>query len=495
MNKIGASKCVDKISHLPMISRILSVLVLGLSLSFGSAQKQPPNVLIISIDDLNDWVGGLNGHPQTLTPNIDRLAARGVRFDNAHCQAPVCNPSRASLGVSLYPSTTGIYFLNPDIMQSKVAKKIPTFPIHFQTEGYAVSGAGKLFHGASNKIHLPNWAGPLGGMGPLPKKKLTTFSGHRLWDWGTFPETDEQTPDHKIADWGIDALKKADKKKPFFLVTGFYRPHVPHYAPKKWMDKIAIESTKLPVIKKDDLKDLSPYAISLTRDEHVAPTHKWVVENKEWKNLVHTYLACVHFVDHQVGKVLDALDESGHADNTIVVLLSDHGFHLGEKERWAKRSLWEDSTRIPLIMAGPGIVKGKACKKPAELIDIYPTLMDLTGLKAPANLEGNSLLPLLKNPTADWPHMARTEFGPKNYSIRSERYRYIHYADGSEEFYDLNQDEHEWNNLIKDVSLKNVIAKHREHAPKTFHEVLGQKSTGHKCFGAANRLITIDPAH
>ena len=487
-----------------MIARLLAYLAFSVGLTALPAQERKPtlptqerkpNILIISIDDLNDWVGGFAGHPQALTPNIDRLAARGLRFNNAHCQSPVCNPSRGSLGVSLYPNTTGIYFLNPDISKSKIASKIPTFPHYFQKQGYAVSGAGKLFHGESNKQHLPNWAGSFGGMGPLPKEKLTSFPGHPLWDWGAYPERDERTPDYKVASWGVEALRKADKNKPFMIVTGFYRPHVPQYAPQHWLDKFPLESIQLPDVVADDLEDISPYATSLTRDRHVAPTHDWVVENKEWKNLVRTYLACVAFVDHQVGRVLDALDESSQTDNTIIVLFSDHGFHLGEKQRWAKRSLWEDSTRIPLIIAGPGIVQGEVSNKPAELIDIYPTLLELTGLKPPAKLEGDSLVPLLKNPKAEWPHMARTEFGPKNYAIRSERYRYIHYADGSEEFYDLSKDRHEWNNQINNKELAAMIEGHRKHAPTQFHEVLGKQSTGHKAFDAASGFITIDPAH
>ena len=459
------------------------------------AEPRPPNVLIISIDDLNDWVEDFNGHPQALTPNIDRLAARGVRFDNAHCQAPVCNPSRASMGVSMYPSTTGIYFLNPDILKSPVARSIPTYPNYFQTQGYAVSGAGKLFHYNSNKHHLPNWAGNFGGMGPLPEEKLTSFPGHPLWDWGAYPEKDEQTPDYKIASWGVDAIKNADPEEPFLLVTGFYRPHVPQFAPQHWLDKFPLDSIKLPEVIADDLEDLSPYAIDITRLKHVAPTHEWVVQNQEWKNLVRTYLACVAFVDHQVGRVLDALDESGQAENTIVILFSDHGFHLGEKERWAKRSLWEESTRVPLIIAGPGIKEGKVCRQPVELIDIYPTLMELTELEAPGKLEGDSLIPLLKNPQAEWPHMARTEYGPGNYAIRSERYRYIHYADGSEEFYDLSQDPHEWHNRITHPEFKEQIEAHRVHKPSQHHPILGQRSTGHMSYKASSMHIEIPPEH
>jgi arylsulfatase A-like enzyme len=453
------------------------------ALSVVAADK--PNFLLLPVDDLNDWIGCLGGHPQAKTPNMDRLAARGVLFANAHCQSPVCNPSRASLGVSLYPSTTGIYFLNPDIAASARAKAIPTFPNYLQSQGYGVSGAGKLFHGGTNKQHLPNWAGSFGGFGPRPKKKISPFPGHPLWDWGVYPEEDDSLmPDYKIASWGINELKKPHNK-PFMIATGFYRPHVPQYAPKKWFDMFPLDEVQLPSTTAKDLDDLSQYAIDLTRLKHVAPTHEWVARTNEWKPLVQSYLACVAFVDAQVGRMLDALDASPHKDNTYVILFTDHGFHLGEKERWAKRSLWEDSTRVPMIIAGPGVAENQICSKPVELIDLYPTLLELADLKAPGKLEGDSLVPLLKNPKAEWPHLARTEFGPANYSLKSERYRYIHYADGSEEFYDHEKDPHEWHNQIENPEYAALVKKHRRHKPKSHAPILGKGSTGHAAFEAS----------
>jgi len=220
----------------------------------------------------------------------------------------------------------------------------------------------------------------------------------------------------------------------------------------------------------------------------VAPTHKWVLENKERKPLVRSYLACVSFVDAQVGKVVDALAKSPYADNTYIVLYGDHGFHLGEKERWAKRSLWDDSTRVPMIIVGPGVAKGKICNKPVELLDIYPTLLELTGLKADPTHEGQSMVALLKNPEADWPHFARTSFGPGNVGIRSERYRYIHYNDGTEEFYDHTDDPHEWVNQIANADYTDAIANHRAQLPKKYHASLGRGSTGHKSFDATEAL-------
>ncbi len=442
-----------------------------------------PNILMIAIDDLNDWIGCLGGHTQAKTPNIDRLAERGVLFSNAHCQSPVCNPSRASMMSGLYPETSGIYFLNPPVWESEVAAQSEIMPKRFEREDYHVAAAGKIFHNAGNKKYISRWAGLMGGFGPFPEKKISSFPGHPLWDWGTFPERDELMPDFKIASWAEKELHK-NSDKPMWLGVGFMTTHVPQYAPQKWMDLYPLETLQLPKIKTDDLDDLSEYAINLTRLKHVSPTHEWVEKNNQWKPLVQTYLACVSFVDHQVGRVLDALDAGPHADNTIVVLYTDHGFHLGEKERWAKRSIWQDGAGVPLIIAGPRIAKGKVCSKPVQLLDIYPTLLDLSGLEPDSKLEGHSLRPLLENPNAQWTHMARSSFGPGNVAIISERYRYIHYNDGSEELYDRVSDPHDWENLAGDPEKKRVLQQHRLALPSTYHPCLGRNSTGHQAYSA-----------
>jgi arylsulfatase A-like enzyme len=326
----------------------------------------------------------------------------------------------------------------------------------------------------------------------LPETKITSVPGGRIWDWGVFPESDDLMTDHKIAEWGVQQLAK-QQEQPLFLATGFYTPHVPQYAPQKWFDLYPLETLQLPQVAANDLKDISEYGINITRLKHVAPTMEWVEANDQWKLLVQSYLACISFTDHQVGKLLDALDNSPYKDNTYIVLYTDHGFHQGEKERFAKRSLWEDGTRTPMIIAGPGIVKGGVCSKPTQLLDIYPTLLELTGLKADPKLEGNSLVPLLKNPQTDWPHMARTSFGPGNYSIVSEHYRYIHYNDGSEEFYDRAKDPHEWNNVINNPEYAAVIKKHRAQIPQQRHEILGHSSTGHKSFEASEAVSRGEP--
>ncbi|WP_422083600.1 sulfatase [Ulvibacterium sp.] len=481
-----------------MRKKIEFILVFVLLCTIGSCKpirkseknidSKRPNVLFIAIDDLNDWIGVLGGHPQAKTPHIDELAGRGVLFSNAHCQAPVCNPSRASIMTSLYPSTSGIYFLNPDIVDSPITSENVVMPKRFQQEGYTVFAAGKLFHNAKgiNEAHIPNYAGQFGGFGPMPEEKISTYPGHPLWDWGVYPERDGQMPDYQLASWA-EARLAENQDQPFWMGVGFYRPHVPQFAPQKWFDLYPLESLQLPKTITDDLHDIPSYGVDITRLKHVSPTHDWVMENDEWKPLVQSYLACVSFVDEQVGRVIHALDNGDYGNNTYVVLFSDHGFHIGEKERHAKRSLWEDGTRVPLLIIGPGIPEGKVCNKPVQLMDIYPTLLELCNLEPDSKHEGNSLVPLLKNKELEWPHYARTSFGPGNYAIVSERYRFIQYNDGSEEFYDHIKDPKEWYNEIENPYYSEIIAKHRAQIPQKQYEILGKGSTGHLSYTASEK--------
>jgi choline-sulfatase len=450
-----------------------------------------PNVLLVSIDDLNDWTGCLGGHSQPKTPNIDRLAGRGTLFTNAHCQSPVCNPSRASLLTGRYPHSSGVYFLSPDLKQAPALKELDTLPERFAKHGYRTFAAGKIFH-TGDKRFFQEYGGNMGGFGPRPKKKISQPHGHPLWDWGAYPERDEDMPDYKIAQWAVEKLKARpkDSDAPFFLGVGFYRPHVPMYAPKKWFDHFPRGQIKLPLVRKDDRDDLSAYAIALTNEKHVSPDHAWVESAGEWEHAVQAYLASVAFADHCLGLVLDALDTSPHRDNTIVVLFSDHGFHLGEKQRWAKRSLWEDGTRVPLIVVAPGFEKGRRTTKPAQLLDIYPTLLELADLPADDSQEGHSLVPLMTDPGAEWPHAALTSFGKGNYAVRSERFRYIRYLDGSEELYDHREDPHEWSNLAAVKEMAEILKAHRQHIPAQEADVLPGNSTGHHAYKAASLLIS-----
>ena len=432
-----------------------------------AAKQTRPNILIISIDDLNDWVGCLQGHPDARTPNIDRLAKRGTLFANTHCQAPICTPSRASLVLGKYPSTTGMYFLQPPLTAYEDRKPGDMIVEHFADAGYFTMGAGKFVHGGNEKRWFQKHGGSMGGFGPTPPEKINLKEGHPLWDWGAYPENESETPDAKVAAWVTEQLASAETQKPFFLVAGFWRPHVPMFAPQKYIDMFPLSKVSLPRTLDSDRSDLSQYAKDLTIGLP-APRHQWFLENDQWKTAVACYLASVAFVDAQVGRVVDALDSSVHADNTIVVLFSDHGWHLGEKQRWAKRSLWEDGIRVPMIIVAPDEfdLDPSVTKQPTGLIDIYPTLLELAGLPPKVDLEGRSLLPLMKDANAPWGRSILCTFAPRNHSLRSSDYHYIRYADGSEELYDMRVDPSEFTNLALQTSQKNTIAAFRDQLPK-----------------------------
>ena len=429
------------------------------------AAAEKPNVLFIAIDDLNDWVGPLGGHPQVKTPNMDRLAARGTTFTNAHCQAPLCNPSRTSVLTGLRPTTTGVYALAPWFRTSEKFKDHATLFQWFRKNGYTTISTGKIFHGgyppkADRAPEADTW-GPPGAIQPRPKVKFVeTPDPIALMDWGVFPEKDEECFDHDIATWAVQQLKQPPKG-PFFLAVGFQHPHVPCYAPQKWFDLYPEDKLAMPEVKADDRDDLPRFA-SYLHWKLPEPRLKWLQDNKQWKPLVRAYLASVSFADAQVGRVLDALKESGLEKNTVVVLWSDHGWHLGEKGITGKNTLWERSTRVPLIFAGPGVTASAKCARPAELLDLYPTLLDLCGLPANKANEGISLVPQLKDAKAARERAAVTTHNTGNHAVRTEQWRYIRYADGSEELYDVVADPREWTNLAsaaKHTELKKELAK------------------------------------
>lgn len=420
------------------------------SLTTAHAETPRPNVLFISIDDLNDWLGCYGGHPQAQTPNIDLLSKQGVLFSNAHCQAPICNPSRVSMFLGKLPSTTGMYFLGPNFRTVEPTRDDRTLFQTFREHGYYVSTRGKIFHGKVDQASFDHVEKATGWRRGPEKLRYTLKDTHPLWDWGQVDVPDEQQRDYKTAAWAAEELPKlATREKPFFLAVGFSLPHVPIYASKRWFDLYPLETLKLPETMSVDREDLPEISKQLTLNP-TAPRHDWMVESDEWKHAVQAYLAANSFVDELVGMLLDSLERSHAADNTIIVLWSDHGFHLGEKLRWAKRSLWEETTRVPLIFAGPGIVVDQSCSKSVGLIDVFPTLLDLAHLPKRTDLEGRSLTPLLENPKSQWNRPALCTFGPNNHSLRGNRYRYSRYADGSEELYDHQNDTNEWNNLISD---------------------------------------------
>ncbi|RMG37523.1 MAG: DUF4976 domain-containing protein [Planctomycetota bacterium] len=454
----------------------------------GAHSAARPNVLMIAIDDLNDWVGFLGGHPAAKTPNMDRLAARGTAFLNAHCQAPLCNPSRTSLMLGLRPSTTGVYGLAPWFRTVPEWRDRVSLPQHFRKHGYRTLTAGKIYHGRypprdERQAEFDVW-GPPASVGARPPKKLVTtpHGNHPLVDWGTFPHRDEDKGDWHVASWAVEQLE-ARPREPFFMCVGFFLPHVPCYATQKWFDLYPADRKLLPPVRLDDRDDTPEFSWYLHwRLPEVRLS--WLRREKQWLPLVRAYLACVSFVDSQVGRVLDALERNGLSENTIVVLWSDHGWHLGEKLITGKNSLWERSTRVPLIFAGPGIRAGARCTRPAELLDIYPTLIELCGLTPRDDLEGHSLVPQLRDPSAPRAFPAITTHNQGNHTVRTERWRYIRYADGSEELYDMQADPHEWTNLAGDRRFSKVIAELRRYLPKVDRPPVP---------GSRHRILVYDP--
>ncbi|MEM9365432.1 MAG: sulfatase [Planctomycetota bacterium] len=457
-----------------------------------------PNVLMIAIDDLNDWVQPLGGHPLSQTPAMQSLAERGVTFTNAHCQSPLCNSSRTSLMLSLRPSTSGVYGLRPWFRNVERLHSVTSLPHHFHDHGYVTYSGGKVYHGGSDRKangDMPrefDSYGPPGGTGIRPPEKLipaTPSGDHPLMDWGVFDHQDNQKGDWAVASWAEETLRKMPNDKPFFLAAGFFLPHVPCHVTQKWWDMYPGDASILVPIKRDDRADCSPFSWYLHWNLP-EPRLSWLQHHKQRVNLTRAYLASISFVDSQVRRVLDALAETEHADNTLVVLWSDHGWHLGEKFLTGKNTLWEPSTRVPLIIAGPGITTGR-CDQPAELLDIYPTLVDLAGLPTPNRpkglpVEGISLRPQLQDPTLSRARPAITDHNPGNQGIRDQRYRLIRYADGSVELYDIRQDPHEWTNIAGQPEMEVVAKRLGAHvqsspaplAPGSAARVLEQRSDG-----------------
>ena len=428
-----------------------AVAVPGMAFSAGSA-KNRPNVLFMAIDDLNDWIGCLGGHPDVKTPNLDRLAGRGVLFTNAHCSAPACNPSRASLMTGILPSTSGVYH-NPDPWrESPVLKDAVTIPQHFMAHGYSAVGGGKIYHGGFPDP--PSWQSYFPSQqqnkppDPMPPSRpINGIPNTAHFDWGPVDVDDPEMGDRKVAAWATEQLRK-EHDKPFFIACGFFRPHLPWYVPQKYFDMYPLDKITLPNVNDNDLDDVPELGRKMARPQG---DHANVIKYNQWRKAVQGYLASITFVDTCVGRVIDALDKSAYAENTIVILWSDHGWHLGEKLHWRKFSLWEEATHNVLMAVVPGVTKPQQrCSRPVTMVDIYPTLIELCGLAPKSELEGKSLVPLLMNPQASWDRPALTTHGRNNHSLRDERYRYIRYSDGTEELYDHEKDALEWNNLADD---------------------------------------------
>ena len=476
--------------HMKTIISLFALLVISTS----AADR--PNMLFIAIDDLNDWIGCLGGHPQVQTPVMDELASRGVLFSEAHCAAPVCGPSRAALLSGKWPTTTGVYSNN-----ANYSKRLPntvSMPQYLRQHGYYTIGTGKLFHSTSkvpkhsfdryakafpnpwpseallNTHQKPSYRWEVNGKQiDFPRNGMPAdrhWQTKHTFDWGPVDIPDEDFRDAAAVKWARAELKKSIRE-PFFLGVGFHLPHQPLYAPKRFHDLYPVKDVTLPPTDENDLDDLSQAGRDYALIPTTSGTHASVAKHQQWKNAVSSYLATVSFIDHLIGQLLQTLDESPYAENTWIVLFSDHGWHLGEKEHWGKATGWYRSTRVPLMLIPPrahrpkGFQPGSVCTQPVNLIDLFPTINEACGLPAKKDLEGQSLLPLIKKVNADWNNHTVTTFGRGNHAITTKRWRLIQYFDGSAELYDRSTDPNEWTNLINAPERASVIESLRALVP------------------------------
>jgi arylsulfatase A-like enzyme len=465
--------------------RWLSLLVAALSLA-GTSEGVPdqrPNVLFIAIDDLNDWIGCMGGHPQTITPNLDRLARGGVLFTNVHCPGASCNPSRTAIMTGLSPHVSGLY----ENMQ-KMREVLPDadlIPQHFRNHGYWAGGSGKMLHYFVDARSWDEYFPPKEKEDPFPRtlypeKRPLSLPRGGPWqyvetDWGPLDATDEEFGgDWLVTKWVGEQLGRRHHQ-PFFLACGIYRPHEPWFVPGKYFDPFPLDGIRLPPgYKEDDLGDLPPAGRRRGPNRYFAH----IREQGQWKRGIQGYLASIHFADAMLGRVLDALEKGPNRDSTIVVLWSDHGWHLGEKQHWQKFTAWRACSRVPLMIrvpegAAPGLPAGtkagSVCDRPVNLLSLFPTLTDLAGLPAKKDNDGPSLLPLLRNPDAAWDHVSMTHLGdPGSFGLSTDRWRYIRYSNGDEELYDIEKDPYEWTNLAGRDGHKERLASLRARAPQSF---------------------------
>ncbi|VGO11489.1 Choline-sulfatase [Pontiella desulfatans] len=451
-----------------------------------------PNVLFIAMDDLNNWIGCMGGHPQTITPNLDRLAQSGVLFANAHCPAPACNPSRSAIMTGLSPHRSGLYE-NAQKMR-EVMPDADLLPRYFRNHGYWAGGSGKILHYFIDAHSWDEYHPAKESENPFPRTLYPDTRPLSLprggpWqyvetDWGPLDATDEEYGGDWLVSKYIGEQLSRKRDKPFFLACGIYRPHEPWFVPAKYFEPFPLEDIQLPPgYLENDLDDVPPSGQRMGPNRYFAHIQK----HGQWKQGIQGYLASIHFADAMLGRVLDALENSPNKDNTIVVLWSDHGWHLGEKEHWQKYTAWRATTHVPLMIrvpagASPGLPSGtqagSVCDQPVSLISLYPTLTELAGLPAKADNSGPSLLPLLKDADADWKHVAITYLNrPGSVGVSGKDWRYIHYANGDEELYSIKADPYEWKNLATLPEYAEKLATFRARVPKEFAPLVKAKVT------------------
>ncbi|MCZ6673205.1 MAG: sulfatase [Verrucomicrobia bacterium] len=425
---------------------LVFILPLAFSLQPLSAADRP-NVLFIAVDDLNVWVTHLGRNQQAMTPNIDRLASRGITFEHAYCAVPACEPSRAALMSGQRPWTTGCYRNSDEWLQ--IIPEGQGLSMRFKEAGYHTVGAGKIYH--SDERFESEWTeymdgSPYSNSGNVPKDQ--GYHEPLLMDI-----EDEDISDWHIVDWCIEQMN-TKRDEPMFIACGLHKPHLPFAVPRKYYNAFPLEDIKLPPFLEEDLDDLPPAGVRMAGAQN---DYKRFQENGRWKAAIQSYLATCAYTDMNIGRLLDALDKSPIRDNTIIVLWGDHGWSLGEKKHFRKFALWEEPTRMPYIWVVPGMTKaGTQSTRPVDLMSIFPTLCELTDISIPKYVEGVSIVPLLKDPQANWGIPAITTYVYQNHAVRSERWRYIRYADGGEELYDHSKDPYEWTNLALDPTYTSV---------------------------------------
>jgi arylsulfatase A-like enzyme len=464
-----------------MFTLIGALIALASCVSNAALAGDKPNVLFISVDDLNDWIGCLGGHPQTRTPNFDRLAASSVLFNNAHCPGASCNPSRTAIMTGLSPHRSGLY-QNGQKMRN-VLPDAELLPKYFGNHGYWSAGSGKLLHYFIDARSWDEYFPAKETEDPFPRtlypdKRPVSLPRGGPWqyvetDWAALDATDEEFG----GDWLVSKYigEKLGQKhdKPFFLGCGIYRPHEPWFVPKKYFDLFPLADIQLPPgYKEDDLDDLPQAGKKRGPNRYFAH----IRNQGQWKQGIQGYLASIAFADAMLGRVIDALENGPNRKNTIVVLWSDHGWHLGEKQHWQKYTAWRACTRVPLMIRVPAGVPGLptgtkpgVSSRPVNLLSLYPTLIELSGLPAKSDNHGPSLVPLLEDPAADWNHVSITHLGePGTFGLSAQGWRYLHYANGDEELYDVRNDPYEWTNLAADSKHTDKLAELRALAPKKF---------------------------
>ena len=443
-------------------------------------QSKGFNVLFIAIDDLNDWVGCFGGNPQVITPNMDRLAEqRAMIMNKAYAPSTVCGPSRSALLSGKRASSTGVYGNRENMRLAPLTKDVTTLPQYFSQHGYHTLSTGKIFHKhpTADGLDEGQWAfdefaalpgGGKGGM--LWEKRPPAEEGNEKGEefrWGAVKAPVEKTKDYLACKWAADQLQRDFEGKPFFLALGLSKPHLPWEVPQQFFDLYPLDKLKPVDIVRDDLKDI----VGKKGDPIFRPDPRFKAADQANLHLEaqQAYLANISYVDYCLGVLFDALAKSKYADNTIIMLWGDHGWHLSEKMKYGKTDLWEESCRVPLLVSVPGLTKPDfKCEGVVNLLDMYPTLVELCGLPPNAENEGRSFAPLLKNPSMEWNVPTLTTYQYKNHSLTDGRYRYTWYggkADGAEELYDHSVDPLEHTNLAANPESQEIIALFKKYLP------------------------------